>query len=212
GGLERASGRKGGFRRGRGWPRSGWRRSWRARRRMQRSNAGRISSFRRASTGVRACGRLPARSHWRGGGDGAGAKQEGDAILREIVLDTETTGLDPLAGHRIVEIACLELFDHIPTGRSYQCYVNPERDVPIDAQDVHGLTLEFLSDKPFFAQVADELLAFIDGAPLVIHNAEFDIRFLNAELQRLQRSPLGSERIVDTLQIARQKFPGAAVG
>src|SRR5262249_33231298 len=146
------------------------------------------------------------------GGDGGGAKQEGDAILREIVLDTETTGLDPLAGHRIVEIACLELINHIPTGRSYQCYVNPERDVPIEAMEVHGLTIEFLSDKPSFAQVADDLLEFIDGAPLVIHNAEFDIRFLNAELQRLQRSLLGSERIIDTLQIARQKFPGAAIG
>ena len=129
--------------------------------------------------------------------------------MREIVLDTETTGLDPNSGHRIVEIACLELLNHIPTGRSYQCYVNPERDIPVDAQAVHGLTAEFLNDKPRFVEIVDALMTFIDGAPLVIHNAEFDIRFLNAELLRLARPSLESGRIVDTLQIARQKFPGA---
>ena len=129
--------------------------------------------------------------------------------MREIVLDTETTGLDPTSGHRIIEIACLELLNHIPTGRSYQSYINPERDVPADAIAVHGLTVEFLSDKPRFAEVADALLDFIADAPLVIHNAEFDVRFLNAEFQRLARSPLNGERVVDTLQIARQKFPGA---
>ena len=129
--------------------------------------------------------------------------------MREIVLDTETTGLDPVAGHRIVEVACLELVNHIPTGRSYQRYINPERDIPADALAVHGLTAEFLSDKPRFAEIADELLAFIAGAPLVIHNAEFDVRFVNAEFQRLAKPPLGSERIVDTLLLARQKFPGA---
>jgi DNA polymerase III subunit epsilon len=131
--------------------------------------------------------------------------------MREIVLDTETTGLDPTSGHRIVEIACLELLNHIPTGRSYQTYINPERDVPPDAIAVHGLTMEFLSDKPRFAEVADALLEFIADAPLVIHNAEFDVRFLNAEFQRLARATWNNERIVDTLQIARQKFPGAPV-
>jgi len=129
--------------------------------------------------------------------------------MREIVLDTETTGLDPAAGHRIVEVACLELLNRIPTGRDYQTYVNPERDVPADALAVHGLTAEFLGDKPRFADIADELLQFIADAPLVIHNAEFDVRFLNAEFQRLARPPLTGTRIVDTLQIARQKFPGA---
>jgi DNA polymerase-3 subunit epsilon len=129
--------------------------------------------------------------------------------VREIVLDTETTGLDPAAGHRIVEVACLELLNHIPTGRSFQAYVNPERDVPADAIAVHGLTTEFLSDKPRFADIADELLNFIADAPLVIHNAEFDIRFLNAEFLQLARPPLGNGRVVDTLQIARQKFPGS---
>ncbi len=129
--------------------------------------------------------------------------------MREIVLDTETTGLDPANGHRIVEVACLELLNHIPTGRNYQSYVNPERDVPADAAAVHGLSAEFLSDKPRFAEIADELLRFIADAPLVMHNAEFDVRFLNAEFERLARPPLPGERIVDTAQIARQKFPGA---
>ena len=129
--------------------------------------------------------------------------------MREIVLDTETTGLDPTTGHRIVEVACLELVNHIPTGRSYRSYVNPDRDIPADAIAVHGLTAEFLSDKPRFAEVAEDLLAFVADAPLVIHNAEFDVRFLNAELERLARPALDGNRIVDTLQIARQKFPGA---
>lgn len=129
--------------------------------------------------------------------------------MREIVLDTETTGLDPASGHRIVEVACLELLNHIPTGRSYQSYINPERDIPADAHAVHGLTAEFLSDKPRFAEIAEELLRFIADAPLVIHNAEFDVRFLNAEFQRLARPLLNGERVVDTLLVARQKFPGA---
>ncbi|MGE0119312.1 MAG: DNA polymerase III subunit epsilon [Dongiaceae bacterium] len=129
--------------------------------------------------------------------------------MREIVLDTETTGLDPTAGHRVVEIACLELLNHIPTGRHFQRYVNPERDVPADAIAVHGLSAEFLGDKPRFAEIADELLSFIDEAPVVIHNAEFDIGFLNAEFVRLDRPPFPQQRIVDTLAMARQKFPGA---
>ncbi len=129
--------------------------------------------------------------------------------MREIVLDTETTGLDPGNGHRVVEIAALELLNHIPTGRHFRCYVNPERDVPADAFAIHGLSTEFLGDKPRFAEVIDELLGFIGDAPLVIHNAEFDVRFLNAEFVRLERPPVPIHRIVDTLQLARQRFPGA---
>lgn len=128
--------------------------------------------------------------------------------MREIVLDTETTGLDPLTGHRIVEIACIELVNKLPTGRHFQTYVNPERDMPADAEAVHGLTSAFLADKPRFAEIVDQLLEFIGDATLVIHNAEFDLAFLNAELARCDRPPLG-HRIVDTLQIARRKFPGA---
>ena len=107
--------------------------------------------------------------------------------MREIVLDTETTGLDPASGHRIVEIACLELINHLPSGRRFQRYLNPDRDMPEDAFAVHGLTAAFLADKPRFGDVVAELLAFIDGAPLVIHNAEFDMRFLNAELAKLEQ-------------------------
>jgi DNA polymerase-3 subunit epsilon len=129
--------------------------------------------------------------------------------MREIVLDTETTGLDPASGHRIVEIACLELINHIPSGRKFQCYLNPERDVPEDVVAVHGLTASFLADKPRFGEVAVELLAFIDGAPLVIHNAEFDMRFLNAEFARIEREALASSQAVDTLMLARRKFPGS---
>jgi DNA polymerase III subunit epsilon len=128
--------------------------------------------------------------------------------MREIVLDTETTGLDPRAGHRIVEVACIELVHHIPTGRDFHRYVNPGRDIPEDAHGVHGLTEEFLAVHPPFAAVADELLDFIDSDPLVIHNAEFDLAFLNAELARLDRAPL-SPTHVDTLTMARQRYPGA---
>jgi DNA polymerase-3 subunit epsilon len=129
--------------------------------------------------------------------------------MREIVLDTETTGLDPASGHRIVEVACLELVNHLPSGRSFQRYLNPDRDMPEDAFAVHGLTATFLADKPRFGDIVDEMLAFIDGAPLVIHNAEFDMRFLNAELAKLQRPPLASGQAVDTLMLARRKFPGS---
>jgi DNA polymerase-3 subunit epsilon len=128
--------------------------------------------------------------------------------MREIVLDTETTGLDPLTGHRIVEIACLELVNHLPTGRQFQAYLNPERDMPADAEAVHGLTSAFLADKPRFAEILEGFMEFVGDAALVIHNAEFDLRFLNAELARLKRPSL-AHRIVDTLQIARRKFPGA---
>jgi DNA polymerase-3 subunit epsilon len=129
-------------------------------------------------------------------------------MMREIVLDTETTGLDPKEGHRIVEIACIELVNHVPTGRSFQRWVNPERDMPADALLVHGLTGDFLTRQPIFAEVVDELTDFIGADPLVIHNAEFDLAFLNAELARLGRPPIGSS-YVDTLALARRKFPGA---
>jgi len=128
--------------------------------------------------------------------------------MREIVLDTETTGLDPHDGHRIVEVACIELVHHVATGRSFHRYVNPERDMPEDALSVHGLTAEFLGHQPPFAAVLDELLGFIGGDPLVIHNAEFDLAFLNAELARLNREPISSG-FVDTLAIARRRFPGS---
>jgi DNA polymerase III subunit epsilon len=128
--------------------------------------------------------------------------------IREIVLDTETTGLDPDAGHRIVEIACVELVNHLPTGRTFQRYLNPERDMPTDAQAVHGLTTEFLAGQPLFSAVVDEFLDFIGDAPLVIHNAEFDLKFVNAELAKLGKRKLG-QRAVDTVQLARRKFPGA---
>ena len=128
--------------------------------------------------------------------------------MREIVLDTETTGLDPGEGHRIVEIACIELVHHVPTGRKFHRYINPERDVPEDALAVHGITAKFLASQPPFAAVVDELLAFIGLDRLVIHNAEFDIAFVNAELARLQREPLGCP-FVDTLGLARVRFPGA---
>lgn len=138
--------------------------------------------------------------------------------MREIVLDTETTGLEPRDGHRVVEIGAVELFNHVPTGRIFHTYVNPERDMPADALQVHGLTSAFLAEQPVFADVVDELLAFLDHdrdanpapASLVAHNAEFDIAFLNSELARIGRPPLdGGRTIVNTLQIARQRFPGA---
>jgi DNA polymerase III subunit epsilon len=129
--------------------------------------------------------------------------------MREIVLDTETTGLDPASGHRLVEIACLELVNHLPSGRHFQRYLNPDRDMPEDAFAVHGLSAVFLADKPRFSEVAQDLLAFIDGAPLVIHNAEFDMRFLNAELAQAGLAALEGSLAVDTLQMARRKFPGA---
>jgi DNA polymerase-3 subunit epsilon len=128
--------------------------------------------------------------------------------MREVVLDTETTGLDPEAGHRIVEVACIELANHLPTGRSFHRYVNPERSVPDDAIKVHGLTDVFLAQHALFAAVADELVAFIAEGPLVAHNAEFDLGFLNAELRRLERPPLACHAI-DTLALARRRFPGS---
>jgi DNA polymerase-3 subunit epsilon len=128
--------------------------------------------------------------------------------MREIVLDTETTGLDPYQGHRVVEIGCVELINRIPSGKTYHCYLNPERDVPTEAQAIHGHSTEFLKDKPLFAEIADGLVAFLDGASLVIHNAAFDMGFLNAELDRVGRTAIGHDRIVDTLLLARRKHPG----
>jgi DNA polymerase-3 subunit epsilon len=129
--------------------------------------------------------------------------------MREIVLDTETTGFDPLSGHRVVEIGCVELFNHLPTGRVFHKYLNPERDMPEEAFKVHGLSADFLSTHPLFAEVAVEFLAFIEDSTLVIHNAEFDMKFLNAELVRAGLSTLPMSRSVDTVLIARRKFPGA---
>lgn len=128
--------------------------------------------------------------------------------MREIVLDTETTGLDPLTGDRIVEIGCVELLNRIPTGATYHVYVNPERDMPEGAFRVHGLSSEFLSDKPKFAEVADAFLGFIAEDALVIHNAAFDVGFIDHELKRLGRPPLERDRIVDTLILARRRNPG----
>jgi DNA polymerase-3 subunit epsilon len=129
--------------------------------------------------------------------------------MREIVLDTETTGLDPFQGHRVVEIGCVELINRIPSGQTFHRYLNPQRDVPAEAEAVHGLTADFLRDKPPFAEIVDELIAFIADAPLVAHNASFDFGFINAELERAGRSALGFERMVDTLLLARRRHPGA---
>jgi DNA polymerase III subunit epsilon len=129
--------------------------------------------------------------------------------LREIVLDTETTGLEPELGHRLVEIACIELVNHLPTGVLKRWYLNPEREMSTDAFAVHGIGDDFLKNHPRFAEVADEFLAFIEGAPLIIHNATFDLGFLNAELRRAARSPLPAGIAIDTLELARRKFPGA---
>ncbi|MBV9636032.1 MAG: DNA polymerase III subunit epsilon [Methylobacteriaceae bacterium] len=128
--------------------------------------------------------------------------------MREIVLDTETTGLDPADGHRVVEIGCVEVLNCIPTGQIFHRYLNPERDMPADALKVHGLSGEFLADKPRFAEIIDEFLDFLGDARLVVHNAEFDLRFLNAELARPQRPPLGMDRVLDTLALARRRHPG----
>ncbi len=132
--------------------------------------------------------------------------------MREVVFDTETTGRDPALGDRIVEIGCVELIDLSPTGRTLHRYVNPARDVPEEVVRIHGLTTRFLADKPFFQDpsVVDELMDFLGDDPIVAHNAEFDRKFLNAELERLGRPPTPQSRYVDTLAIARQKFRGAA--
>lgn len=128
--------------------------------------------------------------------------------MREIVLDTETTGLEAYGGDRLVEIGCVEMVNRILTGNVFHVYINPQRDMPQEAFNVHGLSAEFLSDKPIFSQVADEFLEFIQEDTLVIHNAAFDIGFLNAELERLGRPTIARDRVVDTLALARRKHPG----
>jgi DNA polymerase III subunit epsilon len=127
--------------------------------------------------------------------------------MREIVLDTETTGLDPFQGHRLIEIGCVELVNRIPSGEVFHRYLNPERDVPAEAFAIHGLSAELLKDKPLFADIAEELIAFIGDAPLVIHNAAFDLGFINAELERAAKPAIARERMVDTLLLARRKHP-----
>lgn len=128
----------------------------------------------------------------------------------EIVLDTETTGMDPADGDKLVEIGCIELENHMPTGRTYHQYINPERDVPAEAVAVHGLTQERLKDEPVFGEIVGDFLDFIGGeAKLVIHNAEFDMKFLNAELKTFGFPSLDNKRVIDTLAIARRKFPGS---
>ncbi|MDP2801414.1 MAG: DNA polymerase III subunit epsilon [Phreatobacter sp.] len=129
--------------------------------------------------------------------------------MREIILDTETTGLDPLRGDRLVEIGGIELINHFPTGRTYHVYINPERDMPDEAFRVHGLSAAFLSDKPRFAEVVDDFWSFVEDARLVIHNASFDMGFINAELKRVGRTLFPMDRVVDTLAMARRRFPGS---
>ena len=129
--------------------------------------------------------------------------------MREIILDTETTGLDPKMGHRLVEIGAVELINHTPTGVNYQTYINPERDVDPGAQEIHGLTNEFLKQHPAFGDISTEFINFLSDSTLIIHNAPFDLAFINMELSRLGVAPISSERVIDTLVLARKKFPGA---
>jgi DNA polymerase-3 subunit epsilon len=130
-------------------------------------------------------------------------------MMREIVLDTETTGLDPADGHRIIEIGCVELFNYLPTGRVYHAYINPERDVPAEASAISGIKTDFLKPFPVFSKVVDEFLSFIGEDKLVIHNAAFDLKFLNAEMERLGHPHFPAHRATDTLKMARAKFPGS---
>lgn len=127
--------------------------------------------------------------------------------MREIVLDTETTGLDPNDGHRIVEIGAVELVNHIPTGATFHQYINPQRDMPVEAFNVHGLSTEFLSDKPIFANIAEEFITFVGQATVIIHNASFDMKFLNTEMKAVDCKLIPPEQVVDSLAIARRKFP-----
>jgi DNA polymerase III subunit epsilon len=130
--------------------------------------------------------------------------------MREIVFDTETTGLDPYQGHRLVEIGCIELVNRFPTGKTFHRYLNPERDMPPEAFAVHGLSIDFLRPQPLFASVAEELLAFVGDAALIAHNATFDLNFLNVELERIKQAVIPRDRLIDTLLLARRKFPGAS--
>lgn len=130
--------------------------------------------------------------------------------MREIILDTETTGLDPFRGDRVVEIGCVEIFNRMPTGQFFHRHINPEREMPAEAFAVHGLSSQFLAEKPLFHHVVEEFLEFIADAPLVIHNASFDIAFINAELERISRPAIARDRLVDTLLLARRKHPGVS--
>lgn len=129
--------------------------------------------------------------------------------MREIVLDTETTGFDPTTGDRVIEIGCVEVENYLPTGRTFQVYINPERDVPAEAIAVHGITNEFLQDKPVFGEIIGDFMDFINGARIVAHNAEFDIKFLNYEIKKFGYPPFRMKNVTDTLAIARQRFPGS---
>ena len=129
--------------------------------------------------------------------------------IREVVLDTETTGLRPRDGDRIIEIGIVELINHLPTGKIYHKYINPQRDIPEESTRVHGITAEMVKDAPLFVHVVEEFLDFIQDSPMIIHNASFDMGFLNAELDRLCRPMIPTERAIDTLKIARKKFPGS---
>lgn len=129
--------------------------------------------------------------------------------MREIIFDTETTGLDPKTGDRMVEIGCVEMIDRVETGATYHAYYNPERNMPAGAEAVHGLSASFLSGKALFSQSVDELLEFLGDAPLVAHNAGFDFGFLNAELERIGRTPVAVDRMIDTVALARKRHPGA---
>lgn len=131
-------------------------------------------------------------------------------MSREIILDTETTGIAPAEGHRIVEIGAIELLNHLPTGRTFHVYLNPERDMPKEAEAVHGLSTAFLRDKPVFRSIADEFLEFVSDAVLVIHNASFDMAFINAELSYLDKPPIDMGQVIDTLVMARRKHPMAS--
>ncbi len=130
---------------------------------------------------------------------------------REIILDTETTGLDPKSGHRIIEIGALEMYNRVLTGNEFQTYINPQRDVPMEAYRVHGIGTDFLKDFPLFEEIAESFLDFIGDSKLVIHNAPFDIKFLNYELSRVKRISIDTKNVIDTLPMARKKFPGAKV-
>ena len=130
-------------------------------------------------------------------------------MTRETVLDTETTGIDPKKGHRIIEIGALEMINHMPTGEKLHLYINPEREIEPDAVAIHGITSEFLADKPLFAAIAEEFIAFVGDSPMVIHNAPFDMGFINAELARLEYDLLPMSQAIDTLAMARKKFPGS---
>jgi len=131
-------------------------------------------------------------------------------LQREIILDTETTGLDPHTGDRIVEIGCVEILNSIPSGQTFHVYIDPEREVPDEAFRIHGLSTDFLRGKPKFQDIAEEFLSFIGDARLVIHNAEFDMKFINAELSRFKHPPVAADRVIDTLAMARRKHPGAS--